>query len=171
MNMYVYQKSLLKLPLPNLEKTCQKLMNWSEVMLSGDEIKLTQDAINDFQSTGGVGLILQNHLRDLSKDPKLNNWLEPFWSESYLSNPSPLPTGSNVTFILDKNSQMKYLSLPEFLTSLIIALFKFNDLILTESLDIDYQKKQPLCMSQYKTLLSPLEYHENSWKNKRFPSH
>jgi len=154
MNMYVYQKSLLKLPLPNLEKTCQKLMNWSEVMLSGDEIKLTQDAINDFQSTGGVGLILQNHLRDLSKDPKLNNWLEPFWSESYLSNPSPLPTGSNVTFILDKNSQMKYLSLPEFLTSLIIALFKFNDLILTESLDIDYQKKQPLCMSQYKTLLS-----------------
>jgi len=123
-------------------------------MLSEDEIKLTRDAINNFQSTGGVGLILQNHLRDLSKDPKLNNWLEPFWSESYLCNPSPLPTGGNVTFILDKNSQMKYLSLPEFLTSLIIALFEFNDLILTEALDIDYQKKQPLCMSQYKTLLS-----------------
>jgi carnitine O-acetyltransferase len=172
--MYFYQKSLLKLPLPNLEQTCRKLMNWSEIMLSDFEIKLTRDDINDFQSTRGMGSVLQNHLRDLSQDPKLNNWLEPFWSESYLSNPSPLPTGSNVTFIpesylcnpsplptdsnvtfvIDKNHQIKCLSLPEFLTSLIITLFEFNNLILTESLDIDYQKKQPLCMSQYKTLLS-----------------
>ncbi|MEA1939879.1 MAG: choline/carnitine O-acyltransferase [Candidatus Caldatribacteriota bacterium] len=154
MNMYFYQKSLPKLPLPILDQTCQKLMNWSKIMLSEDEIKLTRDAINNFQSTRGVGPILQNHLRDLSKDPKLNNWLEPFWSESYLCNPSPLPTGGNVTFVLDKNPKIKHLLLPEFLTSLIITLFKFNDLILTESLDIDYQRKQPLCMSQYKTLLS-----------------
>lgn len=154
MNMYFYQKSLPKLPLPILDQTCQKLMNWSKIMLSEDEIKLTWDAINNFQSTRGVGPILQNHLRDLSKDPKLNNWLEPFWSESYLCNPSPLPTGGNVTFVLDKNPKIKHLLLPEFLTSLIITLFKFNDLILTESLDIDYQRKQPLCMSQYKTLLS-----------------
>jgi len=154
MNMYFYQKSLLKLPLPNLEQTCRKLMNWSEIMLSDFEIKLTRDDINDFQSTRGMGSVLQNHLRDLSQDPKLNNWLEPFWSESYLCNPSPLPTDSNVTFVIDKNHQIKYLSLPEFLTSLIITLFEFNNLILTESLDIDYQKKQPLCMSQYKTLLS-----------------
>ena len=154
MNMYFYQKSLLKLPLPTLEQTCQKLMNWSEVLLSNNEIKLTQNAINDFQSAGSVGPILQNHLRDLSQDPKLTNWLEPFWSESYLCNPSSLPTGGNVPYILDKNPQVKHLSLPEFLTSLIIALFEFNELILTESLDTDYQKKQPLCMSQYKTLFS-----------------
>ena len=154
MNMYDCQKSLSKLPLPTLDNTCRKLMNWSKIFLSEDEIELTRDAINHFQSADGVGPILQNHLTDLSQDPKLKNWLEPFWSESYLSNPSPLPTGSNVTFILDKNPQMKYLSQPEFLTSLIIALFKFNELILTESLDIDYQRKQPLCMSQYKTLLS-----------------
>jgi len=154
MNMYDCQKSLSKLPLPTLDNTCRKLMNWSKIFLSEDEIELTRDAINHFQFADGVGPILQNHLRDLSQDPKLDNWLEPFWSKSYLSSPSPLPTGSNVTFILDKNPQMKYLSLPEFLTSLIITLFEFNELILTESLDIDYQRKQPLCMSQYKTLLS-----------------
>ena len=154
MNMYDCQKSLSKLPLPTLDNTCRKLMNWSKIFLSEDEIELTRDAINHFQFADGVGPILQNHLRDLSQDPKLDNWLEPFWSKSYLSSPSPLPTGNNVTFILDKNPQMKYLSLPEFLTSLIITLFEFNELILTESLDIDYQRKQPLCMSQYKTLLS-----------------
>ena len=154
MNMYFYQKSLSKLPLPTLEQTCRKLMDWSEVLLSEDEIKQTRDAINHFQSAEGVGPILQNHLRELSQDLKLKNWLEPFWSESYLCNPSPLPTGGNIPYILDKNPQVKHLSLPEFLTSLIIALFEFNELILTESLDIDYQKKQPLCMSQYKTLFS-----------------
>jgi len=76
MNMYFYQKSLSKLPLPALEQTCQKLMNWSKFMLSESEIELTRDTINHFQSAGGVGPILQNHLRDLSQDPKLNNWLE-----------------------------------------------------------------------------------------------
>ena len=154
MNMYVYQKSLLRLPLPTLEQTCQKLMEWSEVFLSNEEIKLTLDAIKHFQSDDGVGPVLQKHLKELSKDHKLCNWLEPFWSESYLSNPSPLPTGCNVTFVVDKKTEAKNLSFPEFLTSLIIAIFRFNELILNESLDIDYQKKQPLCMSQYKTLLS-----------------
>ena len=144
MNMYFYQKSLPKLPLPTLEQTCQKLMDWSEVMLSEDEIRLTRDAINYFQSNSGAGPILQNHLRELSQDPKLCNWLEPFWSDSYLSNPSPLPTDCNVTFLVDKKTEAKNLSLPEFLTSLIIALFEFNELILTESLDVDYQKKQLL---------------------------
>jgi len=154
MNMYFYQKSLSKLPLPTLDNTCRKLMNWSKIFLSQDEIELTRDAINHFQSADGVGPILQNHLRDLSRNPELCNWLEPFWSESYLSNPSPLPTGSNVVFLVDKKPEAKHLSLPEFLTALITTLFEFNELILTESLDIDYQKKQPLCMSQYKTLLS-----------------
>jgi carnitine O-acetyltransferase len=152
--MYFYQESLLKLPLPSLEQTCQKLMDWSEVFLSEDEIKLTRNSINHFKSNGGEGPILQSYLKELSRDPELCNWLEPFWSESYLSDPSSLPTNCNVTFVVDKKPEVKYLSLPEFLTSLIITLFQFNELILNESLDVDYQKKQPLCMSQYKTLLS-----------------
>ena len=154
MNMYFYQKSLSKLPLPSLEQTCKKLMDWSEVFLSEDEIKFTRDAINHFQSDDGGGPILQSCLKKLSRDPELCNWLEPFWSESYLSDSSPLPTNCNVTFVVDKKPEVKHLSLPEFLTSLIIALFQFNELILNESLDVDYQKKQPLCMSQYKTLFS-----------------
>ena len=129
-------------------------MNWSEILLSEDEIERTRDAIHDFQFDGGMGPILQNGLIEMSQDPELTNWLEPFWSESYLCRPAPLPTGSNVTFILDKNPQMKDLSLPEFLTSLIITLCEMNDLIVNECLDIDYQRKQPLCMSQYKTLFS-----------------
>ena len=152
MNMYAYQDSLPKLPLPALHATCQKLMHWSEPFLSQAEIKMTRDAIRTFQD-GGVGTVLQQHLSDLSRDPGISNWLETLWAESYLCNPAPLPTGSNVTFILEKNPQMKNLSLPEFLTSLISALFKFNELILAERLDADFQGKKPLCMAQYKTLL------------------
>ena len=74
MNMYDCQKSLSKLPLPTLDNTCRKLMNWSKILLSEDEIELTRDAINHFQSADGVGPILQNHLTDLSQDPKLKNW-------------------------------------------------------------------------------------------------
>ncbi len=72
-------------------------------------------------------------------------------TDFYLSNPSPLPTGGNVTFLLDKNSRVKDLPMPEFLTSLILHVFQVHQQILEESLDVAFQGKSPLCMTQYKT--------------------
>ncbi|MDW7671712.1 MAG: choline/carnitine O-acyltransferase [Bacillota bacterium] len=154
MNMYTYQDSLPKLPLPPLEQTCAKLLDWSRVFLSDSEFSQTRKAVDHFQSPEGFGPVLQHHLNDLAVNPAFQNWLEPLWAESYLRNPSGLPLGSNVAYLLDKPPGTQAMPLPEYLAALIAALFEFNALILNEALDIDYQGKNPLCMTQYKTLIS-----------------
>ncbi len=154
MNMYTHQQHLPRLPLPSLDQTSDKLLEWSGVFLSEKELRQTQYAVETFRSPEGVGPILQTHLKDLNSQPEIQNWLEPLWAESYLRNPAALPLGSNVAYLLDKPPGTKEMPLAEYLTSLIITLFDFNALILNETLGIDYQGKIPLCMSQYKTLFS-----------------
>ena len=153
MNMYTYQDTLPRLPLPSLDSTCQKLLEWSNVFLTEEESMETQKAVNHFRSELGMGPALQRILGEMAEDPDVPNWLDPLWAESYLCNPFPLPTGGNVTYIIDKNPSMKKVSVPEFVVSVIGQLFEFNGLVLNESLKIDFQGSQPLCMSQYKTLL------------------
>ncbi len=154
MNMYTHQQHLPRLPLQSLDQTGNKLLEWSSVFLSEKEGIHTKDDLEAFCSPEGVGPLLQEHLEELNNQPEIRNWLEPLWAESYLGNPAALPLGGNVAFVIEKNPAMKNVSLPGFLTSLISTLYDFSDLIVSESLDIDYQGKTPLCMTQYNTLLS-----------------
>ena len=154
MNMFAKQGSLPRLPLPTLEQTCGKLLGWSRVFLSDSECRQTMEAVENFRSAEGAGPTLQHYLQDLADDPAEENWLEPLWTGSYLRNPSSLPLGSNVAYLLEKPSGTKQMSLPEYMASLITAVFDFNALIVNETLDIDHQGSVPLCMSQYQTLLS-----------------
>ena len=154
MNMYAYQEQLPKLPLPPLDQTCDKLLDWSRIFLSSGEFLRTQQAVDHFRSPKGSGTFLQEHLKNLTEDPGIQNWLETLWAESYLRNPAGLPLGSNVAYLLEKPPGTQAMPLAKYLTGLITTLFDFNLLILNESLDIDYQGSTPLCMSQYKTLFS-----------------
>ena len=154
MKMYAYQDTLPRLPLPALEESSQKLLEWSAVFLSEKELSLTREAVQAFTCPPGSGPLLQKKLEIMALDPNIPNWLEDFWADTYLCNPAPLTTGSNVTFILDKNQRVKHLPIPEFLTSLIFHLLPFHQQILDESLSVDFQGKRPLCMSQYKTLMA-----------------
>ena len=115
MNMYTYQDSLPKLPLPPLEQTCANLLDWSRVFLYDSEFSQTRKAVDHFQSPEGCGTVLQHHLNDLAENPAFQNWLEPLWAESYLRNPAGLPLGSNVAYLLDKPPGTQAMPLPEYL--------------------------------------------------------
>ena len=153
MNMYENQKKLPHLPLPLLEDTCKKLLEWSRPLISEEDYNSSQKKINLFQSQKGMGILLQNKLEEWNQREEVVNWLEPFWYDTYLENRKPLPINSNVTFVLDKNTHVKSLSQSEFAATLMISLFRYNKILQDEALEIDYQGPSPLCMSQYKTIL------------------
>ncbi|OPL08719.1 MAG: hypothetical protein AVO33_09065 [delta proteobacterium ML8_F1] len=152
MSMYARQNQLLKLPLPRLRDTCDKLLEWSGVFLDQEELEATATAVENFVSDPSSGPWYQHHLEKLNQQPEHLNWLEPLWKTAYLGNPDPLPMGGNVTFIAAKNPGTRALGLAKFVTSLIKGLVDFNRLIQSESLEPDFQGKNPLCMTQYRTL-------------------
>lgn len=151
--MYENQKNLPRLPLPRLEDTCKKLLEWSRPLISEEDYHSSEKEINLFQSQKGMGPSLQNKLEEWNQREEVVNWLEPFWYDTYLENRKPLPINSNVTFVLDKNANVKELSQSEFAAALMLSLFRYNKILQDESLEIDHQGPSPLCMSQYKTIL------------------
>ncbi len=153
MKMYDQQLNLPGLPIPSLESSSKKLLEWSSPMLSEEDYSSTEKVINLFKSEEGPGPVLQEYLNQWKNREDISNWLEPFWYDTYLKNRLPLPINSNVAFVLDKNKQVENLSQGEFTAALIIALFQYHKILQDETLEIDYQGSSPLCMSQYKTLL------------------
>jgi len=80
MNMYDNQCNLPRLPLPPLEKTCQKLLDWSKPLLSEAEYLSSKKAIDLFISSDGIGPFLQDKLENFQMQKDTLNWLEPFGS-------------------------------------------------------------------------------------------
>jgi carnitine O-acetyltransferase len=151
--MYDRQSELPYLPLPVLENSCNKLLEWSHPLLNDEEYSSSEMIIELFKSEKGLGPVLQKYLEEWNQREDIPNWLEPFWYDTYLKNRLPLPINSNVAFVLEKNKQVDFLSKSEFVASLIISLFQYNQILLNENLEIDYQGASPLCMIQYKTIL------------------
>jgi len=153
MKMYENQGNLPKLPLPTLDGTCQKLLEWSKPLLSLEDYESSKKAVDYFTSNNGSGHLLQENLTEFRNRKDTSNWLEPFWYDTYLENRLPLPVNCNVTFVLEKNIETKKLPRAEFAASMLVALFQYRDLLDSGNMDIDFQGKNALCMSQYKTLL------------------
>ena len=153
MKMYENQGKLPRLPLPSLDETCRKLLEWSKPLLSSQDYESSKKAVNSFTSNYGKGPFLQKKLYELRNRKETLNWLEPFWYNTYLGSRLPLPANSNVSFVLDKNTESKDLAQAEFAASLLVSLFEYRNLLYSGNMDIDFQGKTALCMSQYKTLL------------------
>jgi len=153
MKMYENQANLPRLPLPALDDTCHKLLEWSQPLLSSEDYASSKKAVDYFISNEGEGPFLQKKLTGLRSRKDTLNWLEPFWYGTYLGNRLPLPVNSNVAFVLEKNIESRSMPQAEFAASLLVSLFEYRNLLYSGNMDIDFQGKNALCMSQYKTLL------------------
>jgi len=153
MKMYENQANLPRLPLPALEDTCRKLLEWSQPLLSSEDYDSSKKAVDYFISSEGKGPFLQKKLTALRNRKDTLNWLEPFWYGTYLGNRLPLPVNSNVAFVLEKNIESRNMPQAEFSANLLVSLFEYRNLLYSGNMDIDFQGKNALCMSQYKTLL------------------
>ena len=55
-----FQPSLPRLPIPPLEKTCQRYLNAQKPLLDNTAMEKTKKLVNDFQSRAGNGLNLKS---------------------------------------------------------------------------------------------------------------
>uniref|UniRef100_A0A2C9JQV6 Choline/carnitine acyltransferase domain-containing protein n=1 Tax=Biomphalaria glabrata TaxID=6526 RepID=A0A2C9JQV6_BIOGL len=79
---YHFQKSLPKLPIPELEKSCQRYFNAQLPLLSETEHKEVQRIVKDFQN--GEGRELQKELVESDRKNKDSNYVSDVWFDMYL---------------------------------------------------------------------------------------
>ena len=149
-----HQHLLPKLPIPGLDETCAKLIEWVKPLLTEAEFNHTKVLVENFRRSGGEGEKLQNKLIEWAQNTDSPNWLEPFWDRKYLKSRIPVPINVNFCTVCESHPSVKKLPQIKRSALLVYLALKFKSMIDTETLKVDQDKDGPLCMIQFKKLFS-----------------
>src|SRR5215472_5434628 len=89
------QSSLPRLPLPSLEDTGRRFIEWCEPLLDADELAVTKEALASFAREGGPGQLLQAALAEYNRRAEVNSWLDAFWQSRYLGRRDRIALNAN----------------------------------------------------------------------------
>ena len=94
---------LPRVPLPTLEGSCARFLEWCAPLLTPDELAATESAVVDFLRPGGAGRTLDAALREYEASPGVHSWLDTFWPYRYLGRRDRIALNANF-FTLFKDS-------------------------------------------------------------------
>ncbi|XP_045616740.2 carnitine O-palmitoyltransferase 2, mitochondrial isoform X1 [Procambarus clarkii] len=83
-----FQKSLLRLPIPDLDKTCTRYLRSQKALLTPEEYSVTERAVAQFKE--GPGRDLHAQLKQKDKANKHTSYISGPWFDMYLSDRVPV---------------------------------------------------------------------------------
>ncbi|KAL1923113.1 uncharacterized protein VTP21DRAFT_9489 [Calcarisporiella thermophila] len=159
---FANQAKLPRLPIPSLRETSDRYLRSLIPLLSQEEYKTTEQAVNEFLQPRGIGEKLQARLQELDKKVPYS-WLEDIWlKKAYLE--WRVPTMINVNWwdqFRDPNNGVLKKPPPHGQTSelqlkraagFVSTLLEVCDSINRETLPAESNRTGPLCMNQYKCI-------------------
>ena len=156
-NFSEHQKRLPRLPIPSLKETTEKLLKWSQALLTPEEYAVSETAVQEFLTDPAQGPTLQDLLVNYDHTTDYGTYFEEFWDEAYLAPNASVVLNLNPFFVLEDDPTPGGMSQTIRAASLVFSSLKFvSDLRrgLLEPDIIGRNKTVPLCMSQFKRLFS-----------------
>ncbi|KKK23282.1 hypothetical protein P175DRAFT_0432966 [Aspergillus ochraceoroseus IBT 24754] len=145
---FANQDSLPKLPIPDLENTCQKYLDALSPLQTMREQEETRASVRDFLKTDGP--ILQERLQKYASSK--TSYIEQFWYDSYLNYDSPVVLNLNPFFLLEDDPTPARNNQVTRAASLAVSALSFVRAVRREELPPDTVRGTPLCMYQYSRL-------------------
>ncbi|GLI57870.1 putative acetyltransferase [Propionigenium maris DSM 9537] len=138
-------EKLLELPVPPLEDTLKRYLQWSSVYLEDDDVQELEKEIENFKR--GAGGKLQGLLNERREKKSSSSWLIDWWLESYLLGRGPTPIECN--FAVPVNFKNKGEDHSEFLNKFIYSFVGVKDDFLDGKFDsVRNYFGKPLCRKQ-----------------------
>jgi carnitine O-acetyltransferase len=141
---------LPRVPLPTLEDSCEKFIEWCAPLLTADELRATKGAVDEFLHTDSPARKLHGALEKYDLGEGVRSWLDTFWQSRYLGRRDRIALNANF-FFLFKNSDLRQV---ERAAGLIAAAVNYKLLLDKELIPPELQRGQPLSMEQNKFLFS-----------------
>lgn len=98
--MWKHESSLPRLPVPFLQDTARKYIEYVAPLVTPDQLEHTKKLVDEF--INGEAINLQEDLQRLDKESP-TSWLEGFWDTMYLTIRDPLPINVNPYFVLNND--------------------------------------------------------------------
>lgn len=146
-NMYINEAKLPSLPIPALNDTKEKLLEWLAPILTEEVFATSKEKIDEFFATNGAGEKLQRKLQAWDRDLE-GSWLKPLWDDVYLMHRNSLPISSNFNVLLESIGEN--INLAEATAKIGILTANYYHDIIDEKIEPETMRGQPLDMSQYK---------------------
>lgn len=145
---FAAQDSLPKLPIPDLERTCEKYLAALKPLQSPREHGETRNAVQEFLRHDGPEL--QEKLKKYAEGQ--TSYIEQFWYDSYLNFDNPVVLNLNPFFLLEDDPTPARNNQVTRAASLVVSALEFVRAVRKEELPPDKVKNTPLCMYQYSRL-------------------
>ncbi|WP_040779591.1 choline/carnitine O-acyltransferase [Nocardia pneumoniae] len=90
---------LPRVPLPTLEDSCGRFLQWCQPLLTADELAATRAAVDDLLRADGPGRVLHAALAEYDATPGVGSWLDLFWPSRYLGRRDRIALNANFFFL------------------------------------------------------------------------
>ncbi|EEH17958.2 hypothetical protein PABG_00521 [Paracoccidioides brasiliensis Pb03] len=145
---FANQDSLPRLPIPDIENTCNRYLEILAPLQTVKEQEDTKAAVNDFLKYEGPEL--QDKLRNYANSK--SSYIEQFWYDSYLNYDNPVVLNLNPFFLLEDDPTPSRNNQVTRAASLVVSALSFVRAVRREELAPDTVRGKPLCMFQYSRL-------------------
>jgi carnitine O-acetyltransferase len=149
------EETLPRVPLPALEDTCARFLEWSAPLLTEEEFADTEAAVQEFGRADGPGPKLHADLMRYNADPATRSWLDTFWPARYLGRRDRIALNANFIFLF-RDTPLRGFAEPqvERAARLIAAAVNYKTQLDDERIPPIVTRGQPLSMEQNKFLFS-----------------
>lgn len=155
MSTFENEDTLPRVPLPALEDTCARFLEWSAPLLTEEEFADTEAAVQEFGRADGPGPKLHAELVRYNADPATHSWLDTFWPARYLGRRDRIALNANFIFLF-RDTPLRGFAEPQMerAARLIAAAVNYKTQLDDERIPPIVTRGQPLSMEQNKFLFS-----------------
>ncbi|RJO68200.1 choline/carnitine O-acyltransferase [Nocardia panacis] len=154
---FAAEDTLPRVPLPTLEHSCARLLEWSAPLLTAAEYAATEAAVADLLRADGPGRVLDGALREYDATPGVGSWLDLFWPSRYLGRRDRIALNANFFFLFRDDTPLAASTGPGQIpraAGLITAALAYKRALDEETVAPVRQRGQRLSMWQNKYLFS-----------------
>jgi carnitine O-acetyltransferase len=147
---FALEDTLPRVPLPSLDDTAARFLDWCAPLLTDDERAQTEKALAELVS--GPGRELDAALRTYDATPGVHSWLDAFWRSRYLGRRDRIALNANFFFLFVQDEQRR--GQVERAAALTAAAVACKLRIDAQDVPVETQRDTPLSMEQLKYLFS-----------------
>lgn len=141
---------LPRVPLPTLEQSCERFLEWCGPLLTAGELAATESAVALFLRPDGPARKLHAGLEQYDAGDGVHSWLDTFWPYRYLGRRDRIALNANFFFLFEDSEQGQV----DRAAALIAAAVNYKLMIDEQRLAPAVQRGRPLSMEQNKYLFS-----------------
>jgi carnitine O-acetyltransferase len=147
---FANEDRLPRVPLPTLERSCARFLEWCAPLLTEAELTTTRAAVDEFLKPDGPARVLHADLERFNAGRDVRSWLDEFWPNRYLGRRDRIALNANFFFLFRDSDESQI----ERAAGLIAAALDHKVAVDAEALPPVLQRGAPQTMAQNKFLYS-----------------